>query len=118
PVSAGGAHSKAQGTEGDPVPVEQEPHHKLVFENQYIKVLRVAVKPGETTLFHTHSLDNVAVVLSNASMRNQFAGKDWVEAPAKEGAVRLSPGTSKPYTHRISNVGSSTFHVFDIEVLP
>lgn len=110
--------SSAKGTAEDPVPVEQEPHHHVIFENQYVRVLDVVVKPGETTLFHKHSLDNVPVILTNADNRTQFAGKDWVPTPAKAESVGFIPGAAKPYVHRINNQGSTVFHVIDIEVLP
>jgi quercetin dioxygenase-like cupin family protein len=110
--------SRAQGTQTDPVPVEQEPHHHVIFENQYVRVLDVIVKPGETTLFHKHSLDNVAVHLSDATIKHQSPGQDWIEAPVKEGAVGFAAGTKQPYTHRITNAGATLFHVLDIEVLP
>ena len=110
--------SKAQGTAADPVPVEQEPHHHVVFENQYVRVLEVIVKPGETTLFHTHALDNVAVQLSDATIKRQSPGQDWIDSPAKDGAVSFAAGTKQPYTHRITNAGPTVFHVFDIQVLP
>ena len=110
--------STAKGTAEDPVPVEQEPHHRVIFENQYVCVLDVVVKPGETTLFHKHSLDNVPVILTNADNRTQFAGKDWGPTPAKAESVGFIPGAAKPYVHRINNQGSTVFHVIDIEVLP
>lgn len=108
----------AKGTAEDPVLVEQEPHHHIIFENQYVRVLDVVVKPGETTLFHKHSLDNVPVILTNADNRTQFAGKDWGTTPAKAESVGFIPGAAKPYVHRINNQGSTVFHVIDIEVLP
>ena len=117
-VKAATIESKAQGSAADPVAVEQEPHHHVVFENQYVRVLDVLVNPGDTTLFHKHSLDNVAVQLSDANIKRQFPGEDWVVAPAKEGSVGFVAGTRTPYTHRISNAGATVFHVMDIEILP
>ncbi len=108
----------AKGTADDPVPVEQEPHHRVIFENQYVRVLDVVVKPGETTLFHKHSLDNIPVILTGADNRTQFAGKDWAPTPAKSESVGFIPGAAKPYVHRINNQGSTTFHVIDIQILP
>jgi len=107
-----------QGTETDPVPVEQEPHHHVVFENQYVRVLDVVVQPGEMTLFHKHSLDNVAVQLSNTTLANQVPGEDWTSRPVAEGAVGFRAGTETPYTHRIMNRGTPVFHVMDVEILP
>jgi hypothetical protein len=110
--------SKAQGTAADPVSVEQEPHHHVIFENQYVCVLDVVLNPGETTLFHRHSLDNVAIQLSDATIKRQFPGEDWATSPAKEGTVSFIGGTKSPYIHRISNTGTTVFHVLDVEVLP
>lgn len=110
--------SSAKGTAEDPVAVEQEPHHRVVFENQYVRVLDVVVKPGETTLFHRHSIDNVPIILTGADNRTQFAGKDWTPTPAKSGSVGFIPGDAKPYVHRISNQGSTVYHVIDVEILP
>jgi beta-alanine degradation protein BauB len=108
--------SRAAGTE--PVPVEQEPHHKIVYQNQYVRMLDVQVNPGESTLFHTHSHDNVAVRLSDATMQNQNYGKEWEPPVATaRGAVSFAEGTAKPYTHRIKNTGTTLFHVIDIELM-
>jgi quercetin dioxygenase-like cupin family protein len=117
-VKSATVESKAQGTATDPVTVEQEPHHHVVFENQYVRVLDVVVNPGDTTLFHKHSLDNVAVQLNDANIKRQFPGEDWVATPAKEGSVGFVAGTRTPYTHRISNAGTTVFHVLDVEILP
>lgn len=108
--------SHAAGSE--PVPVEQEPHHKVVYQNQYVRMLDVQVNPGESTLFHTHSHDNIAVRLTDATLQNQNYGKDW-DAPASmaKGAVSFAEGTAKPYTHRIKNAGTTLFHVIDIELM-
>jgi hypothetical protein len=117
-VKPAAGDSKAQGTAADPVAVEQEPHHHVIFENQYVRVLDVVLQPGETTLFHRHSLDNVPVQLSDATMKRQFPGEDWAASPAKEGSVGFIGGTKSPYIHRISNTGTTVFHVLDVEILP
>jgi quercetin dioxygenase-like cupin family protein len=117
-VKSAATPATAQGTESDPVPVEQEPHHHVIFENQYVRVLDVVVKPGETTLFHKHSLDNVAVILTGTALRNQIPGQDWTQRTANDGSVGFAAGTAKPYVHRISNAGSTVFHVLDIQILP
>jgi quercetin dioxygenase-like cupin family protein len=110
--------SSAKGTAEDPVAVEQEPHHRVIFENQYVRILDVVVKPGETTLFHKHSIDNIPIILTDADNRTQFAGKDWGPTPAKAKSVGFILGAEKPYVHRINNQGSTVFHVIDVEVLP
>jgi hypothetical protein len=112
------AEPAGSGTEKDPVPVEREPHHHVVFENQYLRLLDVVVPPGEMTLFHTHSLDNVAVLLAETTLKNQNPGEDWTERPITHGSVGFRAGTKTPYTHRIMNTGAVVFHVMDVEILP
>jgi beta-alanine degradation protein BauB len=102
----------------EPVPVQDEPHHHPVFQNQYVLVLDVVLTPGETTLFHTHSHDNIAVHLSEAQVQAQRLGEAW--QPASQdvpGRVNYAEGAKTPYTHRIKNVGATTFHVVDVDLV-
>ncbi len=102
----------------EPIPVEQEPHHHWTYENQYVRMLEVKLGPGETTLMHTHSHDNVAVRLSEATIQRQDAGKEWSPAAkVAPGEATFTEGAKRPYTHRLKNVGATTFHVIDIELL-
>jgi beta-alanine degradation protein BauB len=68
-------HAAVKG-QTEPVPVEQEPHHRWIFENQYVRVLDVVLAPGESTLFHTHSHDSVGVRLTDASAQEQPFNKE------------------------------------------
>jgi quercetin dioxygenase-like cupin family protein len=113
------APSHSQTTpSSQPLPVEQEPHHRWEFQNQYVRVLDVLLAPGESTLFHTHSHDSIAVRLTEATVQEQVFGKEW-RPPSKvmPGYVRYVESTESPYTHRIRNVGTTPFHVIDIELL-
>jgi hypothetical protein len=117
-ITPAALHSNATGTATDPVPVELEPHHHVVFENQYVRVLDVLFQPGEIALYHTHSLDNLSIQLSDALISQQPLGETWKNQPVKDGDVGFRSATSHPYTHRVGNVGSTPFHVLDIEILP
>jgi hypothetical protein len=46
------------------VPVEKEPYHRIVFQNQNVRIYDILIPPGEATLFHTHSFDSVSVAVS------------------------------------------------------
>jgi quercetin dioxygenase-like cupin family protein len=101
-----------------PLPVEQEPHHRWEFQNQYVRVLDVLLAPGQSTLFHTHSHDSIAVRLSEATIQEQVFEKNWQSASkVMPGDVRYAQGAKSPYTHRVKNVGTTPFHVIDIELL-
>ena len=45
------------------VPVKDEPMHHNVFENSFLRVLDVRIKPGDTSLFHKHATPSVFIVL-------------------------------------------------------
>ena len=58
----------------EPVPVEKEPHHHIVFQNQYVRVLHVLFPAGQVSLFHTHSNDNVGIPISGDQSQAQPQG--------------------------------------------
>jgi quercetin dioxygenase-like cupin family protein len=103
----------------EPVSVDREPHHHVVLENQYVRVVDVNIPPGQTTLFHVHRRDNLSVRISGGLTQAQVLGKDWNPPKQNErGSVNFSEGSRKPYTHRIKNLGPDTYHVIDVEILP
>ena len=117
PVSPMEAPAK-QSVAGGAIPVEQEPHHHVLFKNQYVCVLDVQISPGESLLFHRHSYDNLSIRVSGGLIQNQIEGSDWpAPAEVKPGAVVFAEASKKPYTHRVKNVGSSVYHVVDVELL-
>jgi len=99
-----------------PVPVEQEPHHHVVWKNGFVEVIRVVVPAGETTLFHTHSRDRVAVDLTGTMLSFQkLNGTEGQPEPSIPGDVSSHADFDAPYTHRLHNVGEKTYEVIDFE---
>jgi hypothetical protein len=74
------------------VPVKDEPHHKLVLENSYVRVYRVSINAGDATLLHQHDLPYVFVSLGPADFTNAVAGKPEVEAKLADGQLGYSRG--------------------------
>src|SRR5215471_18121236 len=58
-----------------PVPVESEPKHKTVFQNDYVQAFRVTLQPGQSTLMHVHAHDDAAVRLSRSTTTQQTLGQ-------------------------------------------
>ncbi len=101
-----------------PVPVEEEPHHHLVLKNDSVMVLRVKLLPGESTVFHTHSHDRMAVHLADTTITEQKPGEPEGRPTAKRpGDVAAMTATNEPFTHRVHNVGATEFEVLDVELL-
>lgn len=103
----------------EPVPVEREPHHHFAFQNQYVRVLHVFFPVGETSLFHTHSNDNVSVAISGDQMNSQPFGGEWTEPQAVHvGEVGFHKARGQAYTHRVRSAGKLPFDVIDVEIFP
>lgn len=80
-------------------------------------VIHLTLPPGETTLYHTHSHDRIAIGLSDSTIAQQ----EWNQPEDK--ASPSTPGRitarqeDKPYTHRVHNLGTTPFEVLDVEIL-
>src|SRR5580698_4346474 len=62
-----------------------EPHHKVVFENEYIRLVEGHVPDHDTTLAHIHSANSVVVFLSKSTLGIQLTGEKPV-------VTEVSPG--------------------------
>jgi quercetin dioxygenase-like cupin family protein len=106
-------------TTKEPVPVQFEPHHHFVFQNQFVRVLDVTMSAGEPSLFHTHSNDNVSIDLSGDKSQAQPMGGEWQPAgDVVHGRAAFHKAVGQPYTHRVRSAGKLPYHVIDIEILP
>ena len=101
-----------------PVPVEQEPHHHVVLKNDSLLVLRVTLQPGERSVYHIHSVDDVAVWIGHSSAAQQLPGEpEGAPVEQKPGNISLRTLHETPFTHRVHNVGPGLFDVLDVELL-
>jgi len=84
------------------VPVDQEPHHKVVFKNDFVRVIDATFPAGYVTLNHTHDVDNVAVTISTGRENAGSAGR---------------AGFSKGgYAHRVTNPGPGIMRFIAVEI--
>lgn len=97
-----------------PVEISGEPHHHPTFENDIVRVWQTVLPAGESTLWHRHNFDNVAVTISDAKLRVEPLQGSAVESETKMGDVAFR-GAS--YVHRAISVGGTTYHNFLIELL-
>jgi quercetin dioxygenase-like cupin family protein len=96
------------------VEITAEPHHQLVFQNEYVRVFDVVVSPKDATLMHNHRHDYVYVVLGAAEISNEVKGRTPVKAAPPEGDVKSAEGG---FAHVVRNVGATPFHNITVELL-
>jgi hypothetical protein len=88
------------------VPVDQEPQHKVVYKNDFVRVIDATLPPGYVTLNHRHDIDNVSVMISN--------GRDGADSSRGIGRAGFSRGG---YSHSVTNSGPKAMRFIVVEVL-
>lgn len=102
----------------EPVPIDQEPQHKLRFQNAHVRFFDVALPPGYRGVMHIHQFDGVFVNIEPSDTEAEDWGKPpAVRPPRQPGDTYFIGYTTKPKAHRVSNVGTGTYHVTDTEIL-
>lgn len=99
------------------VDAKDELHHRPKFVNEVVRVLDVEVLPGEATLYHTHSLDYPYVMLSTTLLKNDIPGKAQTDLNIVAGLIGYYRASQGAYTHRFTNVDTTTFRAIGIELL-
>lgn len=97
------------------VPVGEEPRHHVRFENKYVRVIEAIFPAGDTTLFHTHSRDNVPIAIEPATLRTTLLGSSAsTDSTVERGRTTWAAAT---YTHEIKNLGQGKVHYIDAEII-
>ena len=101
------------------IPVKDEPRHHNVFENSFIRVLDVRIKPGDTSLFHKHAIPSVFIVLHPAKMGSEVKVEEQKSTAlaARDPSITFEGFYKSPRIHRAWNEDTSLYHVMDIEIL-
>jgi len=75
-----------------PVPITEEPHHRLVLQNDFVHVYNVMVPALDFTLLHQHDLPYLYVVLGPADIINAIVGKPDLHQILQDDETHYSPG--------------------------
>jgi hypothetical protein len=97
--------------------VEQEPHHRIVFQNRYVRIYDAVIPPGDVTLFHIHSCDSVSIAVSGGKAIKEFQGKPPIRSDVPTGWVGFRKANNAPYTHRLTNIGPTPLRFVVPEIL-
>jgi quercetin dioxygenase-like cupin family protein len=87
------------------VPVEQEPRHRLVFANDFVRIIDAVFPPGYVSQPHTHFYDNVAVIIQS--------GRDDAQGQSRVGFAGFSRGS---YTHVVTNPTAGQMRFIAVEL--
>jgi len=82
-------------------------------------VLEPTIPPGEATLEHLHTHDDVTVCIGGSAVRSKRHEGEWGAsgAPCVPGTANISEYAGKPSSHTVQNTGAGTFRLLAIENL-
>jgi hypothetical protein len=97
-----------------PVPISEEPHHRLVLQNEFARVYNVTVPPLDNTFLHQHDLPYLYVVLGPADVINAIVGKPDLHQVLQDGETHYSPGH---FAHIVRTDSGMEFHNITVELV-
>jgi hypothetical protein len=98
------------------IPVENDPFHKIVFENKFVRVLDLTIGGSDTTTLHVHRAASVVVFLTKSSLAIQIPGEAAVVTKVDKGNVVYRPYDETPTTHKVWSQDGSTMRCMVIEI--
>ena len=106
------------GAADEPIPIEQEPRHRLMFQNEHVRYFDVELEPGYESRYHWHRSDGVFVNISSSPTIAQDLDKEPVRRGERAiGETYFIDYGARPKAHRVSNPGSTPYRVVDTEIL-
>jgi hypothetical protein len=94
--------------------MDQEPHHHLTLQNDYVKVFKVEVSPGDSIVLHRHDQDTIAIAIGNQEVTVGIPSKPDVHQKNADAQVRLQRGG---YVHSTKVDGDMPYHTIAVELL-
>jgi hypothetical protein len=92
--------------------------HRLLLENDRVRVLEVVIEPGSREPEHTHQAPSVMIIDEPARIRYYQAGTLLFEAQARQ---EYSPGVRVRWMepegpHSVENIDQRRYHAIRIEL--
>jgi hypothetical protein len=98
------------------LPVSREPHHKIIQENHYYRLLEGKVRMNDTTPAHLHAANSVVIFLSHSTFGIQIVGDKPVISTVNPGDLRYVAYGDKPVNHLVWNQTPPLFHFYVVEL--
>ena len=94
-------------------------HHKLLLENDTVRVLDTLIRPNEITAVHTHKWPATLYILSWSDFvryddKNNIVvdSRNFDKSPLPSSSVWTEPLPP----HRLKNVGENDIHIISVEI--
>lgn len=93
-------------------PLDRLPGHRLLVDNERVKVYRVSIDPKQSTKSRSRTLPWLRISVSETTISVQERGKPAETLETRSGDFRWHEGATND---SIRNVGSTTYDAIEIE---
>jgi quercetin dioxygenase-like cupin family protein len=97
------------------VPIEQEPRHHLVIENEFVRAFAVEIAPHDRTLCHHHPHDYLLYVVGDGDIVSAARDEEPKKLNYRDGECEL---LQAGMVHVVENLGDTAFRNVVVELLP
>jgi hypothetical protein len=97
-----------------PVALKDEPHHRLLFENEYVRAWAFGIEGHQATLLHNHDVPYFGVAVGAADFINAVTGKPESHVTLTDGQVNYSKGG---FSHLVRTESDTPFRNLTIELV-
>lgn len=98
------------------LPVNREPHHKVIQENHYYRLLEGKIPMNDTTPAHIHAANSVVIFLSHSTFGIRVVGGKPAITTVNPGDLKYAAYGDKPVNHLVWNQTPPLFHFFVVEL--
>ena len=99
------------------IDMTEELHHKIVFENETVRISDLKIPDGDTTIIHRHRKASAVIFLSASQCVIQDAGKAPVATAVTPGTTIYRAYDEKPVVHKVWTGDHSFFRCLVVELL-
>lgn len=90
--------------------------HRLLCENEYVRVLESRIEPGETVAMHTHQWDNTNVILQGSRFCGVNHEGHTIEEALEIGIEQWDGDKPDSELYTYTNVGTEPYHSIVFEM--
>jgi hypothetical protein len=90
--------------------------HRLLFENEYVRILESRIDPGESVPVHTHQWDSLYVIMQGSRFRGIDGKGNVIEEAWGVGVEQFKGDTPDCILYAYTNVGAQPFLSIAFEI--
>lgn len=95
-------------------------HHRVILENESVRVLDVRIAPGDTVPAHQHNLPSVFITISPADLVFRDLSGETVKNVRRDRITPIEPAVEwrgpAPAPRIVSNIDSVELHALRVEL--